>query len=697
MPVEEKARMKKKYRLLLFSIVIGSLIILGGLFLDLSEPMAAIDHVSTQAFINQNQELVVRIYYENQERLNKVSGGLDIWEVHRSPEVGLSSGYVLAVVNPIQQDWLESLGYRVELDIEHTHLLQSPDAVLDHRYYYFDEYLNNSYDRYIVNFLQDTNAAYPELTELLDIGDAWLGLNTGYHRDIWVLRISNEDPIFGDMALKPPFFLFANVHAREVSTPEMAIRYIKYLTDGYGGKGGYNVDPDVTWLLNHHVVYVLVTENPDGRVKNELNTGEYWRKNVDNNDGCTDQNNWGVDLNRNSSFKWGCCGGSSGQPCAETYRGPNRGSEPEIYAFQTFATQIFSDWNGNNGDDQIPQASPDITPGLFISLHSYQDEILWPFGFSQGGAPNNAQLQTIGRKLADITTVMNPTGFLYTVDGSNDDWVYGKLGIAAFTYEIGPTYGSCGDFFPAYGCQDGIDGMPRNFWAELGPSFVYANKIARTPYKTAYGPDTTELFSNPDSAPIGTPVNLTGTLIDIRYSSDPLHNVYAAEYFIDSEGADGTGLAMSPTDGAWGEASEDVFAEVDTSDLTMGKHYILVHGKTTISSTDYWGPFTAIFIEITEPLVPIAGFTSNSPVHLGQAMIFTNTTIGLEPLSYTWDFGDGSGPSTETNPSHTYSSTGTYSVTLEAHNDNGTDSITHSVEVLDVLVLFRTLLPFMTK
>jgi hypothetical protein len=111
--------------------------------------------------------------------------------------------------------------------------------------------------------------------------------------------------------------------------------------------------------------------------------------------------------------------------------------------------------NGSNGDGEI--VIHPIMPGIFITLHSYADEFYGPF--SPGTAPNNAQLRTIGRKLADITGVMNASGGIgYAVDGSSDDWVYGKLGVAAFTYEIGPDYGTCGSFFPSYDCQDGING-----------------------------------------------------------------------------------------------------------------------------------------------------------------------------------------------------------------------------------------------
>jgi PKD repeat protein len=83
---------------------------------------------------------------------------------------------------------------------------------------------------------------------------------------------------------------------------------------------------------------------------------------------------------------------------------------------------------------------------------------------------------------------------------------------------------------------------------------------------------------------------------------------------------------------------------------------------------------------------PVAGFTTNSPVELGQSVEFTNLTTGTVPMTYTWDFGDGIGTSTETNPAYTYSDIGTYAVTLNAQNPYGTDSITHSVTVEPVVI-----------
>lgn len=581
--------------------------------------------VSGQSASPPEGPVVVRFYIRDRAHLDAVAGQLDIWEVH------YDRGYAIAAVSPEQFVRLQDLGYRPEVDAARTSQMTAPAAALDPRFYYFDDYYPNANGRYVVDFLQDIAATYPTLTELFDIGDAWLAGQAGEHdRDIWVLRITNEDPAFGDIAEKPAFFLFATIHAREVAVPELAIRYIKYLTEGYNGQGGYGKDPDVTWLVDWNVVYVEVMQNPDGHWKNEQNTGNYRRKNMDNDDGCTDPNYWGVDLNRNSSFKWGCCGGSSGSPCDETYRGPGRASEPETQAFQTFFSQVMKDQNGPNGDDELPSAAPITTTGIFISLHSYSDLVLWPYGFAAHTAPNEDQLRTIGRKFAYYNGY-DPTGDIYTVDGATDDWTYGKFGIASFTFEVGE-YGYnaqwCQGFFPAYGCLDGIDGRPRSFWDENRPAFLYAHKIARTPYKTAYGPDATDLSVTPGQVMPGGSVQLQAVVADHRCCGDTNRPIAAAEYFVDAPGADGTGIPMSPADGSWGALSETVLATVDTSGLSLGRHYLLVHGQ---NDNGDWGPFTAVFITVTAPpdsrvVGVVRDSDQNKPVNQARVTLFNESS-----------------------------------------------------------------------
>jgi hypothetical protein len=368
----------------------------------------------------------------------------------------------LALLRPDEYAALVKAGYQMEVIEEMAAGIQ---ALLDPRYYYFDDYVYNLSGRYLTDWLQAIAADHPDLTELLDIGNAWQAGHGGYHRDMWVLRITNEDPTYGPIEEKPAFFLFATIHAREVAVAELALRYAEYLMNGFQGTGGYGMDPDVTWVVNHNVAYLLVMQNPDGHAVDEPDTSAYRRKNMDNDDGCNNPGAWGVDLNRNHSFLWGCCGGSSGDSCSETYRGPSPASEPETRAFQGFFASVVQDQNGPNGDYEIPPPAPDDARDIFISLHSYSDVVLWPWGAYQlGPAPDAEQLNKIGRKLAYYNGYDASGGIGYNVDGATDDWTYGKFGIASFTIEVGPQWGTCGGFFPPYDCLDGYAG--RSFWAE---------------------------------------------------------------------------------------------------------------------------------------------------------------------------------------------------------------------------------------
>jgi PKD repeat protein len=77
------------------------------------------------------------------------------------------------------------------------------------------------------------------------------------------------------------------------------------------------------------------------------------------------------------------------------------------------------------------------------------------------------------------------------------------------------------------------------------------------------------------------------------------------------------------------------------------------------------------------PVVPVASFTAtptSGPAPL--AVQFTDTSTG-PPTSWAWDFGDGS-TSTSQNPSHTYTTAGTYTVTLTAANAAGSNTVTQS-------------------
>ncbi|MCB9234713.1 MAG: T9SS type A sorting domain-containing protein [Bacteroidia bacterium] len=67
---------------------------------------------------------------------------------------------------------------------------------------------------------------------------------------------------------------------------------------------------------------------------------------------------------------------------------------------------------------------------------------------------------------------------------------------------------------------------------------------------------------------------------------------------------------------------------------------------------------------------------------LGNMVTFTSTVSGT--VTYAWDFGDGSGTSTQANPTYTYANAGFYTVTLVISNACGSQTITNQVDVVSV-------------
>ncbi|PIB36612.1 hypothetical protein BFP72_14985 [Reichenbachiella sp. 5M10] len=60
----------------------------------------------------------------------------------------------------------------------------------------------------------------------------------------------------------------------------------------------------------------------------------------------------------------------------------------------------------------------------------------------------------------------------------------------------------------------------------------------------------------------------------------------------------------------------------------------------------------------------------------GEAIQFSNTSTGSDINGYTWDFGDASPASTDQNPSHEYTATGDYTISLTVSNTTGCETTT---------------------
>ena len=127
----------------------------------------------------------------------------------------------------------------------------------------------------------------------------------------------------------------------------------------------------------------------------------------------------------------------------------------------------------------------------------------------------------------------------------------------------------------------------------------------------------------------------------------------------------------------------------NTSALRSPSHIYNTNGTFTVKLTasNAAGPNTKTMVGyITVASQPVASFSATQttgPAPLGVS--FTDTSTN-SPTSWLWDFGDpasGSVNNTSSlqNPSHTYNTDGTYTVTLTATNVGGSNSITQSAYI----------------
>ncbi len=510
--------------------------------------------------------LIVRVYYPNLDIGNRVLISFEPWIF----ETDYEEGYHLMKVTQREIYLLTDAGLQVVVaDRQQLPTVQSIPS------YPCYQTVEETFA-----FAEALATTYPDLATWTDVGNSWeksAGLG-GY--DVMVLRLTNS-AILGP---KPKLFATSAIHAREYATAPLLVRFAEYLMDNYG------TDADATWILDHHEVHLMLHTNPDGRKMAE--GGAWWRKNTNQNYCSPTSSDRGADLNRNFSYQWGCCSGSSGSQCSETYRGPSPASEPETQAVRDYMRTQFPDQRGPNLNDR----APDDATGIYLDIHSYGELVLWPWGFTSSTAPNGTQLQTLGRKFAYWNQYEPQQAIgLYPTDGTTDDFGYGDLGVASYTFELGTTFFQSCSYF-----ENTI--VPDNM-----PALIYAAKVARTPYMTPAGPDAYALSLSGDPVPAGTLVTLSGTINDTRYNNshgdEPTQDIATAEYYVDTPPwvSGSTAIAMSASDGSFDSKTENIEATIETTGLSNGKHIIFVRGQDVNGN---WGAFSAIFLNVTEGTPP---------------------------------------------------------------------------------------------
>ncbi len=528
--------------------------------------------------------VVAQVSFADQDDLNHLAGELDVWQVDHGAR------RATMLLSPAQFQRLRAEGRQVTVDAPATARLDawpvqaaaqpSAGGIPSFPCY---RTVEESYAS-----LAQLAADAPDLVQPVTIGQSWQSVTTGGGAGYPI-----EGVVLTNRALpgpKPVFFLMAAIHARELTTAEAATRFAERLVRGYG------IDPDATWLLDHTEIHIAPQANPDGRKKAE--SGLFWRKNINDNQACIfDPNSVGIDLNRNSSFRWNQCTGfgcSSSDACSLTYRGPSAASEPEVEAVEAYMRAIFADQRGPLNSD----AAPADSSGVMISLHSYAPLILYPWGWTQAAAPNADGLRTLARKFGYFTGYSvcqsGGKGCLYMTDGTTDDFAYGELGVAAYTFELGSEFFQSCSVFETSIVSSTLDAL------------TYAAKAARRPYSAPAGPEIISATVALTKVVSGQPVTLTVTADDTRRHAtyregepppDAVQAIQAVRYTVDAPSWALCGFArpMAPDDGTFDTPVEAASAVIDTQGWAPGRHLLFVEGQ---DAAGVWGVPTGVFVDV---------------------------------------------------------------------------------------------------
>jgi len=272
-------------------------------------------------------------------------------------------------------------------------------------------------------------------------------------------------------------------------------------------------------------------------------------------------------------------------------------------------------------DPVSPATTETVTFTGTVSGGSPPVSYIWEWGDDTVGGTGNPAFHTFTIS-GTYTVVMTATNDCGVVTATHTVTVSGS----PFT----PTYGVVLD--PGSAAQSGVPGAPVVYTltltntGDVPDSFGLGESTVGEPWATTVVPLITDILP-----PSGTTSVIVSVLI--------------------------------PPTASGGEQSVATVMATSVSSPTVSDRSTLT---TTVATT------------CTAPAV--TSLISDSPVDLGEMMYFTATVTGDVPITYTWDWGDGTPPvggataAGAINVSHLYAVAGGFTVTLSVENNCGSDS-----------------------
>ncbi len=310
----------------------------------------------------------------------------------------------------------------------------------------------------VLQELDDMRTQYPHLiSSKLDASPN--GQTTLEGRQIFYVRISDNPDI--DETSEPETLYQSLIHSRESASVMQLLYYMWYVLENYDS------DQNIKNLVNNQALYFIPVFNPDGFVYNETQNpdgGGMQRKNRNIGSSACGSFSQGVDLNRNSAYYWGN-GGSSSNPCSNTYLGEAPFSENETQIMRDFFLQ--HDFK------------------LAMNHHSFKNAMLHAYA---GTTITNPRADEYSKYSHDMSYynryAYGPSTSISSLNSGNmNDWMLG--GIAGISSNGTPTGTGSGKNTLAWTPENG-SGSEGGFWP-LPSNFVSISKRAmRMNFLAAY-------------------------------------------------------------------------------------------------------------------------------------------------------------------------------------------------------------------
>uniref|UniRef100_A0A0P5P3C1 Carboxypeptidase B n=1 Tax=Daphnia magna TaxID=35525 RepID=A0A0P5P3C1_9CRUS len=286
-----------------------------------------------------------------------------------------------------------------------------------------------TWDRYhrlsdINSYLEYLKEAHADWIEVMPIGKSSQG------RPIHVIKLSRRrQPDRVETSQKKAILVDAGMHANEWITPAALTWMINELVE--------NAD-SYSCILDRFDWYFIPMVNPDGYEYSHV-VDRMWRKTRRNYTStlvrtsarklrvdADDEQCLGADINRNFEFHWRK-GGSSSNVCSPSFAGVKPFSEPESRALANF---------------MLKQRS---RLAMYISLHSYSQMWLLPWGFAEARPEDFSELYSLAKIGARALQRTHNTSYLIgsvpdllaLASGTSQDWAKGVAGVRySYTLEM---------------------------------------------------------------------------------------------------------------------------------------------------------------------------------------------------------------------------------------------------------------------